>query len=93
MLILSRKRNERIVIDEEIVVTVVEVRGDKVRLGIQAPRARSVHRWEVWACIQEEGGSNGQKSQIEERHQESPGVGSERNRASGGVHEVLRESA
>ena len=38
MLVLSRKRNESVVINDQIVVTVIEVRGDKVRLGIQAPR-------------------------------------------------------
>ncbi len=44
MLVLSRKKNESIVINENIVITVVEVRGDKVRLGIQAPRDVSIHR-------------------------------------------------
>ena len=38
MLVLSRKRNESIVIDGSIVITVIEIRGDKVRLGIEAPR-------------------------------------------------------
>ncbi len=51
MLVLSRKTNESIVIDENIVVTVVEIRGDKVRLGIEAPRAVSVHRREVYDQI------------------------------------------
>lgn len=51
MLVLSRKKNESIVINEEIVITVVEVRGDKVRLGIQAPREVPVHRSEVHAAI------------------------------------------
>ncbi len=44
MLVLSRKKNESIIIDENIVITVVEVRGDKVRLGIQAPREVPIHR-------------------------------------------------
>lgn len=52
MLVLSRKRNESVVINDEIVVTVVEVRGDKVRLGIQAPRDVPIHRSEVMAAIQ-----------------------------------------
>lgn len=52
MLVLTRKQNESIVIDENIVVTVIEVRGDKVRLGIQAPRDVPVHRSEVLASIQ-----------------------------------------
>jgi carbon storage regulator len=51
MLVLSRKKNESIVIDDNIVITVVEVRGDKVRLGIQAPRDVPVHRSEVHAAI------------------------------------------
>jgi len=52
MLVLSRKKNESIVIDESIVITVVDVRGDKVRLGISAPREVPVHRSEVHAAIQ-----------------------------------------
>jgi len=47
MLVLSRKRDERIVIGDSIVITVVEVRGDKVRLGIEAPTEVPVHRQEV----------------------------------------------
>jgi len=54
MLVLSRKKNESIVIDDRVVITVVEVRGDKVRLGIQAPREIPVHRSEVLAAIQNE---------------------------------------
>lgn len=54
MLVLSRKRNESLVIDGDIVVTVVEVRGDKIRLGIQAPKERAVHRKEVFDAIQEQ---------------------------------------
>jgi carbon storage regulator len=52
MLVLSRKRNESVVINDQIVVTVIEVRGDKVRLGIQAPRDVPIHRREVMAAIQ-----------------------------------------
>jgi len=51
MLVLSRKLNERIVINDNIVVTVVEIRGDRVRLGIEAPRDVPVHRREVWEKI------------------------------------------
>jgi carbon storage regulator len=47
MLVLSRKRDERIVIGDNIVITVVDVRGDKVRLGIEAPAEVPVHRQEV----------------------------------------------
>src|SRR6202023_2646727 len=51
MLVLSRKKNESIVIDDTIIVTVVEIRGDKVRLGIQAPKEVPVHRQEVYDAI------------------------------------------
>ena len=54
MLVLSRKKNESIVIDGNIVITIVEVRGDKVRLGIEAPREVPIHRSEVHALIQSE---------------------------------------
>ena len=51
MLVLSRKKSESVVINDDIVITVVEVRGDKVRLGIQAPREVPVHRKEVLDAI------------------------------------------
>jgi len=51
MLVLSRKKNESIVIGENVVVTVIEIRGDKVRLGIEAPRDVAVHRKEVLEAI------------------------------------------
>jgi len=51
MLVLSRKKNESIVIADTITVTVVEIRGDKVRLGIVAPREVPVHRQEVFDAI------------------------------------------
>jgi carbon storage regulator len=54
MLVLSRRANQSIMIGNEIVVTVLEVRGDHVRLGIQAPRTVTVHREEVYAEIQRE---------------------------------------
>ena len=52
MLVLSRKVNETIVINDDIEITVVDVRGDRVRLGIVAPRKVPVHRREVWDAIQ-----------------------------------------
>jgi carbon storage regulator len=61
MLVLSRQRDESIIIGDNIVVTVVDVRGDKVRLGIDAPREVSVHRREVYEAIQRE---NQQAAQI-----------------------------
>lgn len=54
MLVLSRHKNESIIINHNIVVTVVEVRGDKVRLGILAPSDVPVHREEVERAIQRE---------------------------------------
>lgn len=51
MLVLSRKKNESIVIDERIVITVVEIRGDKVRLGIEAPRDVPIHRQEIFEAL------------------------------------------
>lgn len=55
MLVLSRKRGESIMIADEVMITVVEIRGDKVRLGITAPNEISVHRLEVYEAIQREG--------------------------------------
>ena len=54
MLVLSRQRDESIVIGENIIVTVVDIRGDKVRLGIEAPTEIPVHRREVYEAIQRE---------------------------------------
>lgn len=51
MLVLSRKKNESIIIDDQIRIVVVEVRGDKVRLGIEAPREIPVHRQEIHDAI------------------------------------------
>ena len=53
MLVLSRKKNESIVINNDITVVVVEIRGDKVRLGVEAPKEVPVHRREVYDAIQE----------------------------------------
>lgn len=53
MLVLTRRINESIVINEDISVLVVEVRGDRVRLGIEAPKDVTVHRKEVYDAIQE----------------------------------------
>ncbi|MCX7425851.1 MAG: carbon storage regulator CsrA [Planctomycetia bacterium] len=51
MLVLSRKKNESIVINDDITIVVVEIRGDKVRLGVEAPKEVPVHRREVFDAI------------------------------------------
>ena len=61
MLVLSRKKNESIVINNDITIVVVEIRGDKVRLGVEAPKEVPVHRREVYDAIHRSGeaGENG----------------------------------
>jgi len=54
MLVLSRQRDETIMIGDNVEITVVDVRGDKVRLGISAPSSVSVHRKEVYEAIESE---------------------------------------
>ncbi len=54
MLVLSRQRDETIMIGDDVQITVVDIRGDKVRLGITAPRSIQVHRKEVYDAIQRE---------------------------------------
>ena len=60
MLVLSRQRSETIMIGDDIEVTVVDIRGDKVRLGITAPREVSVHRKEVYDAIRRENRAAGE---------------------------------
>lgn len=54
MLVLSRQKDESIIIGDDVEITIVDVRGDKVRLGINAPRSISVHRKEIYDAIQRE---------------------------------------
>ena len=54
MLVLSRHRDESIMIGDDVVITVVDIRGDKVRLGIEAPNDIPVHRQEVYEAIKRE---------------------------------------
>jgi carbon storage regulator len=54
MLVLTRHANQSIMIGQDVVVTVLEVRGDQVRLGIQAPRHVEVHREEVFTALQKQ---------------------------------------
>jgi len=69
MLVLTRQKDESIVIgtgDDKVEITIVDVRGDKVRLGIIAPRTVSVHRREVYDAIQQEKEQNKQEEEEEE---------------------------
>jgi carbon storage regulator len=52
VLVLTRRANQSIVIGNDVVVTVLDVRGDQVRIGINAPRSVTVHREEVWAELE-----------------------------------------
>ena len=74
MLVLSRQRDESIMIGDNVVVTIVDVRGDRVRLGIEAPREIAVHRREVYEAIQRE---NQQASQIRPDQARRVGDGSQ----------------
>ena len=56
MLVLSRQRDESIMIGDDVEITIVDIRGDKVRLGITAPTEIPVHRKEVYETIKREGG-------------------------------------
>jgi len=63
MLVLSRKKNEQIVIGDTITITIVEIKGDNVRIGIEAPRDVEVHRQEVWNAIKAEGSDSEQSEE------------------------------
>ncbi|HDS84893.1 MAG TPA: carbon storage regulator [Phycisphaerales bacterium] len=54
MLVLSRQKDESIMIGDDVEIVIVDVRGDKVRLGINAPRSIAVHRKEIYLAIQKE---------------------------------------
>ena len=62
MLVLSRKKNESIIINDDITIVVVEIRGDKVRLGVEAPKEVPVHRREVYEAIQRSEQASAEKS-------------------------------
>lgn len=64
MLVLSRKKDESICIGDNIVITVVEIRGDKVRLGVNAPTEIPVHRREVYDAIQRENSPVGAPAKV-----------------------------
>lgn len=62
MLVLSRQKDESIMIGDDVEITIVDVRGDKVRLGINAPRNVAVHRKEIYLAIQKEKEQNQQQA-------------------------------
>ena len=62
MLVLSRKKNESIVINDDITIVVVEIRGDKVRLGVEAPKEVPVHRREVFDAIHRNEAAGGEEA-------------------------------
>ena len=66
MLVLSRQRDESIMIGDDVEIIIVDVRGDKVRLGITAPKSIPVHRREIYDAIQRE------KAQKKEHQAEQP---------------------
>jgi carbon storage regulator len=66
MLVLSRKKNESIVINDDITIVVVEIRGDKVRLGVEAPKEVPVHRREVFDAIRRNEAAAGSKAKEKE---------------------------
>jgi len=73
MLVLSRQRDESIMIGDQVVVTIVDIRGDKVRIGIEAPSEIPVHRQEVYEAIQRENHRLGQVEPKNIRGLSSPG--------------------
>jgi carbon storage regulator len=72
MLVLSRQRDETIMIGDDIEVTVVDIRGDKVRLGINAPKEIAVHRKEVYDAIRRENRAAAQVRPEPAARQEAP---------------------
>jgi carbon storage regulator len=73
MLVLSRHRDESIIIGDDIVITIVDIRGDKVRLGIDAPQDIPVHRQEVYEAIQRENQKAAELGATETRQLKRPG--------------------
>jgi len=69
MLVLSRQRDESIMIGDDVEIIIVDVRGDKVRLGITAPKEIPVHRREIYDAIQRE---KKEKEESQKKQQEKP---------------------
>ena len=64
MLVLSRKQGERIIVDDCVEITVVEVRGGKVRLGFRAPDHVAIHRQEIYESITSSAPNDGAATQV-----------------------------
>ena len=71
MLVLSRKKDEKIVIGDKITIMVIEIRGDKVRLGIDAPRDITVHREEVYEAIKREQNEQNKQNKQNKQNEQS----------------------
>jgi len=74
MLVLSRQRDESIMIGDDVEIIIVDVRGDKVRLGITAPKSIPVHRREIYDAIQRE---KSEKKESEKQQEKEPQAGKE----------------
>jgi carbon storage regulator len=72
MLVLSRKKNESIVINDDISIVVVEIRGDKVRLGVEAPKEVPVHRREVYDAIKRSEKQAKSNDEVQDRPSSDP---------------------
>lgn len=77
MLVLTRRKDESIVIGDEIVITVLAVEGDKVKLGIDAPRRISVLRRELWTGAKDPGAVNGRHASEGHTSSAEPGSGND----------------
>ncbi len=73
MLVLSRQRDESIMIGDDVEITIVDVRGDKVRLGITAPKTIPVHRREIYDAIQREKAEKAAGTDAQDKPKEAQG--------------------
>jgi len=80
MLVLSRQKDESIIIGDDVEIIIVDVRGDKVRLGITAPKNISVHRREVYEAIQREKKEKAQKEATKDEVTEPKSAEEEENK-------------
>jgi carbon storage regulator len=90
MLVLSRQRDETIMIGDDIEITVVDIRGDKVRLGINAPRTIQVHRKEVYEAIRSENTQASQMMKLDDVQEADRGLRKLNDRHNGSAGALLR---